>query len=150
MVILFDAVFFAYCWFCAMRGRRKKLAKVVTRLVRKVVSLVVGLGLFKLVGKLLALFLPKLFAMPLGFVIAFAVPFLGIRFLRRRINDYLEKKLEEEVQRKWGAIIGAVSGFINVCMVVIVICASGEGMAYRIFVKFSLFARLWGLILGTG
>ena len=43
-MILWDAIFAAYCRFGARRGARRKLSGILTRLIRKGLAVLVGLG----------------------------------------------------------------------------------------------------------
>ena len=136
-----DVLFSVYCFFGALKGRRRKLPDTIYRLVRNVTAMVSGVGFFRWVRSLLSVFLSNFLADTLGFVLGFLLAFITVRKFKKHLTIWIEHKLEQTEQSRWGAIIGFWTNFFLGSSLMVAACISEEGPIYNVISKDSILAK---------
>ena len=117
---LVDGVVGAYCAWAAWHGARRGLPEESYRLLRLVVSLAAGCGLFTLVNKIVAVVMSFGGDAPggLGFVGGMAVAFVAMRKLRASLVAAVQRWADAKIIRPGGAVLGAVKAFTGVAALI--------------------------------
>lgn len=147
--MIVDVLFSVYCFFGSLKGRRRKLPDTLYRLVRNITAMVSGVGFFRWVRNLLSLFLSNFLADTLGFIFGFLLAFIIVRKFKRHLTNWIEHKLEQAEQSKWGAIIGFWTNFFLGSSLMVTACISGEGPIYNFISKDSFLAKACITLIGV-
>lgn len=139
--MIIDIFFTIYCCFGAYKGRRHKLPKMTYRLVRNVTAMIGGVGFFRIVRDLLSVVFSSFLADSLGFILGFILAFVLIRKFKKHLITWIENKIGQVEQSKWGAIVGFCTNFFMGSSVIVTTCISDEGPLYGMVSKQSEFAR---------
>lgn len=142
-----DILFLVYAGLAAAWGSYRRLSGQLVRLVRKGVALALGLGLYPLIVRLLDAFLPSFLAHSGGILLAFALPFMVARRLRPAIHASVERRLGAEMNRRWGALAGALSAAVNVVALLAVLTASPGSLSTRFLTSRSALARATAAVM---
>ena len=145
--MILDVVFVSYCLFGAFRGRRRKLSDSLYRLIRMLIAVFAGVSLFKLVGGWISAITGNYFSQSLGFVAAFLLPLIALRFFRRGLSRWIESRTGQINETKWGMITGLVHTLFVAAALLIPLSLSQGSYLYRLFSKGSLVLRFFTLIL---
>ena len=111
--MIIDFILFIYCWIGALKGRKRKLSEMLYRFIRNTTATISGVSLYRWIGNLIRMFLSNFLANSLGFVFAFILSFIIIRKFKRKLTIWIDTKLEEAEQSKWGAMVGFLDKFCN-------------------------------------
>lgn len=140
--MIIDVALLVYCWFGASRGRRRKLSGAVYRLIKVTVAAMTGFSLFKLAGRILSLILGSFMSESLGFVLAFALPFLVLERIRKQLTGWIENKIGQEKNSRWGAVLGFVTNLLIGLVLIVAVVLTERGPVREFVVKRSYVANL--------
>jgi hypothetical protein len=117
---LLDYLVVAYLAFAAWRGTRNCVAFEGYRLLRVVVAVVVGVGLFSLIRKAMSVLLGFWAegSGVIGFILIMGVSFYALRRVKAAVIGYLQAHIDEKWNRSGGAMAGLVRAVILVAVVV--------------------------------
>jgi uncharacterized membrane protein required for colicin V production len=136
---MLDGVMLAYAAWSGARGAKRGLPDEAYRLLRLVVSLGAGCGLFAIVNKIVA----SVMALGgdttgggLGFAGGLALAFIAMRKLRAGVTAAVQHWADQKIIRPGGALLGALRGAIAIITLVAFVqvtpwIPSRNGMAHH-------------------
>jgi hypothetical protein len=145
--MILDIAFVCYCIFGVFRGRRRKLSEMIYRLVRMLIAVFAGVSLFKIIGGALAKITGNLFSESLGFLMAFILPLVVLRLFRRGLSSWIENRIGQFNESKWGMITGFIHSLFVASALLIPLSLSPGSNIYRLFSKGSLMLRFFTFIV---
>ena len=147
--MIIDILFSIYCVSGAVKGRRRKLPDMLYRFTRNSTATLSGISFFGWTGEFLSLFLPNFLAKSLGFVLTFILSFLFVRAFKKWLTEFIESRLKQAEQSKWGAVIGFGSNFTMGSAGIIAACLSDTGLLHRVISNESFVGRTFTIVLKT-
>jgi len=140
--MIFDVLILIFCIYGYWRGRRRRFAGEVYRLIRTLAALGTGLTLVELISQGMATVTGEGLSRPISFLLGFLVPFVLAWVLRRRIKRWLKGAMEKDTQKKWGAIVGGVRSVCTASALVIAASLGSGGGFQNALTKGSILIRI--------
>lgn len=145
-----DIFLLAYALWGAFRGRRRKLAEMLYRLLRTAMAMITGVGLFRWIGSALSVVTGKYFSDSMGFVIAFVFPLVVVRVFKNTLQAWIDKRMGSDDGRLWAAMLGFWINLLILGAMLLTLYLTRTGGIRHFLASHSGLVRLMATFTGGG
>jgi hypothetical protein len=132
-----------YCAVGAFRSRRKQISLIVYRLIRNMIIIFTGAGLLGMIEKQLTFLLGNYISGSLTFLMAFILPLIILRLLRKGFQSWIDIKVGPEIATRWGLGVGIFNNCFTFSALLITFYFSAADTVQNFIFNNSLLIRLF-------